>query len=130
VSSDRRQLRARFVSPAVPEPLRSGFHYPADDGGFFSRLLAAPASFWLRAESRRRMAAMMPAGLLALVGEGEFFATSLFSGERSIGILYADRADRPEAPALDPETFRRFRRIGAAASAILGHAAAGRHRAA
>ena len=127
VTPDRQQIAARFCSPPVDRRVLEGFQFPLDEGRLFSRLLARRASLSLKPGTSGLLAPLMPAGLLALAGRGAFFAMSVFSGRRPLGLFYADSR---VATDLGEARFRRFQQICVAAGHALERTASTASRAA
>ncbi|MDW8322789.1 MAG: HDOD domain-containing protein [Burkholderiales bacterium] len=109
VTPDGQRVKSRFtLGVQAQEPLR---HLEFALGGrdLFARLMQKVQGLWLNADNEARLAPLMDARLAAAVGQGEFFAMSLFVGERPFGLIYADRGRT--GCGLDAASYEHFKRL-------------------
>lgn len=83
-------LRTRYlVGVAADDPLRS-FQVDLNLPHLFTQLMLKPQSVWLNAGNRAKLESMLPRGLRAVIGDGEFFSMSLFVEDKPVGLFYGD----------------------------------------
>jgi hypothetical protein len=91
VTPDGKRVKCRFsLGIAASDPLRH-FEFPLASPDLFGHLVAKPQGLWLNADNRARLWPKVDARLRAMIGEGDFYAMSLFNGAKPIGLIYADR---------------------------------------
>lgn len=84
-------LKTRYVIGAEgDDPLR-GFDVDLSAPHLLTRLMLKPQSIWLSRSNQAQYEALLPKSLRQSVGEGEFFAMSLFVEDKPVGLFYADR---------------------------------------
>ncbi len=108
LSADRKLLQARFVAGASSEAPINRFRLSLDQRHLFYLLLGKPQGFWLSESNREKYLPAIPTSLRSVINFEGFFASSLFIGDKPLGILYADRGD----PSLSTNTeFEYFKNI-------------------
>ncbi|MFC4161558.1 hypothetical protein [Chitinimonas lacunae] len=101
-------LRTRYlVGVAADDPLRS-FQVDLNLPHLFTQLMLKPQSVWLAEANRAKLESMLPRGLRAVIGEGEFFAMSLFVEDKPVGLFYADNR---RGAALNDSQYAAFKHI-------------------
>ncbi len=123
VTPDGQRVKSRFTL-GVPthEPLRH-LEFPLQSPDLFGRLMAKMQGVWLNAENQARYWPMVRPELKAMIGEGEFFAMSLFVGDKPFGLIYADSGRA--GCRLDASTYEGFKRLCLLAGRGLGCLKAG-----
>ncbi|PID42586.1 MAG: hypothetical protein CSB48_09285 [Proteobacteria bacterium] len=76
----------------------------------FRRLLDAPASIWVKPESRPQVWDMIPDEFKRISGAGEFFLMSVFVEKKPVAVFYCDAGPDPIQPLTDLE-YRQFKAI-------------------
>ncbi len=109
VSSDRTHVKARF-SRGVEEnsPLQT-LNFSLAEAHLFTRLMSKMQGIWLQQANWDKFAPLMTADLFRQVGEGEFFAMSVFVHGKPLGFFYADR--RHDGCELDEHTYAGFKQL-------------------
>jgi HD-like signal output (HDOD) protein len=83
-------LKSRYVIGANgDDPLR-GLQVDLGAPHLVTKLMLKPQSIWLNAGNAGQYEALLPKSLRQAVGEGEFFAMSLFVEDKPVGLFYAD----------------------------------------
>jgi hypothetical protein len=109
VTPDRQRVKIRF-SLGIPsgDPLRH-FEFALGGKDLFSQLMAKSQGVWLKPDNRDRLWPMVDPKLREMIGVADFFAMSLFSGNRPLGLIYADRGHGgAELDALTYTDFKMF----------------------
>jgi len=92
-------LKTRYIIGAAQEdPLRT-FQIDLTAPHLFTRLMQKPQSVWLTQANRAQFEALLPRGLRAAAGQGDFMAMSLFVDERPVGLFFADSGGGPQSEA-------------------------------
>ncbi|AOX99470.1 hypothetical protein BJP62_02760 [Jeongeupia sp. USM3] len=112
-------LVARFcVGASVDDPIRS-LNLPLAGPQLFGQLMQRPQAVWLNADSRPKLVPQLTPALTALIGDGDFYAMSLFVGDKAVGMFFADRT-----LPLDAQSYLSFKQICQLTSrALAGRAA-------
>jgi hypothetical protein len=107
VTPDGKRIKIRF-SLGIPsgDPLRH-FEFPLGGKDLFAQLMAKPQGVWMKPDNRDRLWPMVDPKLREMIGVADFFAMSLFSGNRAIGLIYADRGHG--GADLDAHTYTDFK---------------------
>lgn len=107
VTPDGKRMKCRF-SLGIPasDPLRH-FEFPLASRDLFGQLATKPQGIWLNDENRERLWPKVDTRLQAMIGTGDFFAMSLYSGSKPIGLIYADRGHG--ACGLDAHSYTDFK---------------------
>lgn len=88
-------LKTRYVVGVEgDDPLR-GFHVDLTAPHLITKLMLKQQSVWLNQSNRAQFEALLPKSLRQSVGEGEFFAMSLFVEDKPVGLFYADNRGGP-----------------------------------
>lgn len=118
VTPDGKRLKTRFtLGIASDDPLRQ-FEVEMAGKELFAQLMGKMQGVWLNADNRTKLAAMMSPALRETIGNGEFFAMSLHTGNRPTGMIYADRGR--DAAGLDPLVYTDFKMLCIQAARGLG----------
>ncbi len=118
VTPDGDRVKCRFSLGVRPEdPLRQ-FEFPLGSKDLFGQLMGKMQGVWVNESNRNRLWPMVDARLQRVVGAGDFYAMSLFSGERPVGLVYADRGHGE--CALDPLSYTDFKMLCLQAARGLG----------
>jgi len=92
-------LKTRYIVGASQEdPLRA-FQVDLTAPHLFTRLMQKPQSIWLNQTNRTQFEALLPRGLRAAVGQGDFMAMSLFVDDRPVGLFFADNVGATQSEA-------------------------------
>lgn len=101
-------LKARYVVGASgDDPLR-GFHIDLGAPHIVTRLMLKPQSIWLNRGNQAQYEALLPKSLRQSVGEGEFFAMSLFVEDKAVGLFYVDNRN---AAGLTEAQYNAFKQV-------------------
>lgn len=115
---DGKRIKTRFTL-GIPagDPLR---HFEFELGGkdLFGQLMGKAQGVWMKADNRAKLWPMVDPKLQGMIGEADFFAMSLFSGARPIGMIYADRGHG--GCGLDAHTYTDFKMFCLQAARGLG----------
>lgn len=118
VTPDGERVKSRF-SLGIPQgdPLRQ-FEFPLGGKDLFGQLMGKMQGVWVSETNRERLWPMVDARLRQMIGAGDFYAMSLFSGSRPMGLIYADRGHGE--CGLDPLTYTDFKMLCLQAARGLG----------
>jgi HD-like signal output (HDOD) protein len=109
ITPDGQRVKSRFtLGVAAQEPLRH-FEFALHSKDLFGHLMTKMQGVWLNPDNRPRLWPMIRPELRTMLGEGEFYAMSLFVGERPFGLIYADRGRA--GCRLDQATYDDFKRL-------------------
>lgn len=119
ITADRSAMKAKFVVGAEPDsPLRQ-FQIDMTARHLFSRVMEKVQGIWLNASNQNALEPMIPSGIRLLIGQGEFFAMSVFLHGKPIGLFYAD--SRHDGGELDDRRYIEFKQLCLRASQGLAH---------
>lgn len=76
----------------------------------FTHLMNKPQSVWFGVHNRDNLGQFVTGELTQVIGQGDFFATSLFVNGKPFALLYADRRGQG---VLDESVYHAFKQIGA-----------------
>ena len=113
---DRVKMRFCIGVPAE-DPLRR-FEFPLASKDLFGQLMGKMQGVWINEANRDRLWPMVDPRLQTVVGAGDFYAMSLFTGARPVGLIYADRGHGE--CGLDPLTYTDFKMLCLQAARGLG----------
>lgn len=91
MTRDHLHLKARYVHGAPPDSPLQKLEIGLAPPNLFSRLMEKMQGVWLGADNAKTLLPMIPESIRAKIGEGEFFAMSLFVHGKPVGLIYADR---------------------------------------
>ena len=107
LTPDGTRVKSRFtLGVAADDPLRH-FEIRLAAKDMFGQLMSRMQGVWLNSSNRGRMWPLVHPNLQQLIGEGDFYAMSLFAGNKPIGLIYADRGHGNFD--LDPATYTDFK---------------------
>jgi len=91
VTQDGKRVKCRFTL-GIPsaDPLRQ-FEFAIDSRDLFGQIMKKMQGVWVNQENRGKLWPMVGPNLRAMIGQGDFYAMSLFANGRPIGLIYADR---------------------------------------
>jgi hypothetical protein len=119
VTPDGLRVKCRFtLGIRADDPLRH-FEFPLAQRGLFGQLMTKTQGIWLSADNRARLWPLVGADLQKVIGQGDFYAMSLFAGEKPLGLIYADRGHGEVA--LDAQTYADFKQLCLQAGRGLAH---------
>jgi hypothetical protein len=109
VTPDGKRVKCRFTL-GIPsnDPLRQ-FEFAIANKDLFGILMTKMQSVWINEENRGKLWPRVSPELRAMIGRGDFYAMSLFSQDKPIGLIYADRGHGD--CALDPSTYGDFKKL-------------------
>lgn len=119
VGRDQRHVKARFVRGVEEHSSLRALEFNLADPNLFSQLMKKMQGLWYQDSNQARFRPMLNAGLLAQIGEGEFFAMSVFVHNKPVGMFYADR--RHDGCALDEHSYQGFKQLCLKAAEGLAH---------
>jgi HD-like signal output (HDOD) protein len=105
LSTDRKQLKARYVVEQSEQPRLKGFEVDLGQPGLFAALMKKPQAFWLNAGNLVKYLPMIPEQQLQNLNARSFVSMSLFIREKPFGLIYADNGN----DNLTPEQFANFK---------------------
>jgi HD-like signal output (HDOD) protein len=106
---DGRRVKGRFtLGVPVDDPLRH-FEFELEGKDLFAQLMKKMQGVWINEENRERLWPMVSPKLQGMIGAADFFAMSLLSGTRPLGLIYADRGHGE--CGLDPLTYTDFKML-------------------
>jgi hypothetical protein len=109
VTPDGERVKSRFSLGIPPEdPLRH-FEFALSGKDLFGQLMGKMQGVWINEGNRERLWPMVDSKLQKLIGAGDFYAMSLFSGSKPVGLIYADRGHGE--CGLDPLTYTDFKML-------------------
>ena len=112
---DGKYLRGKFAVGAAADTPFAKFELALDTPHLLAHLMNKAQSVWLNPQNRDNLQHFLTPQLTQLIGSGEFFASSLFLGEKPFGLFYGDRG----GIALDAVSYQTFKTIGAKVSRAL-----------
>jgi len=123
ITPDGRRVKSRFtIGIAADSPLRH-FEFALGGNDLFCQLMGKMQGVWVNEENRARLWPLVAAPLREMIGEGDFYAMSLFDGGKAIALIYADRGHGE--CSLDPHTYTDFKMLCLRAARGLGRIRAG-----
>lgn len=119
VTPDGLRVKCRFtLGIPADDPMRH-FEFPIAQSGLFGRLMTKMQGVWINDENRAKIWPMVGPGLQKMIGQGDFYAMSLFAGDKPLGLVYADRGHGEFG--LDTQSYTDFKRLCLQASRGLSH---------
>ncbi len=106
---DQKSLRARIVCSSDQSAEFEHFHMDLQPPHLFTQLMEKPTSIWVNDENRDRLKDLLPSSLLNALDADSFFARSVFSGNRPVGMLYCDC--HRDSSCLNEERYREFQHV-------------------
>ncbi len=120
LTRDHVHLKAKYVHGASPGSPLQQFEVNLSIPNLFSRLLEKMQGVWFRAANAATLSPLIPTGMRQIIGDGEFFAMSLFVHGKPVGLFYADRKS---GHGLDEPSYNEFKKLCLLAAEGLGHLA-------
>ena len=108
LTPDGTTLRARFIIGAEKDAAIKSFQISLEKQHLFTLLMSKPQSFWLNASNRNKYLLSIPQYLHNTLNIQGFFVSSLFVGEKPLGLLYADASS---ATQLNNGSFTCFKQL-------------------
>jgi len=121
LTRDHAHLKAKYVHGASPGSPLLQLEISLRIPNLFSRLLEKMQGVWFSSANARTLAPLIPPDVRQVIGEGEFFAMSLFVHGKPVGLFYADR-NHGEC-GLDEHSYTEFKRLCVRAAEGLAHLA-------
>lgn len=109
VTPDGQRVKSRFTLGVGAQEALRHFEFPLHSKDLFGHLMTKMQGVWMNPDNRAGLWPMVRPELKQMFGEGEFFAMSLFVGERPFGLIYADRGRT--GCRLDGATYNDFKRL-------------------
>jgi len=81
---------------------------PLGQKQLFSQLIAKPLALWIRKSNREKYLALVPEPIRVHMDREEMMVTSLFIGNKALGILYADFPQGAEQSSRKFERFKQY----------------------
>ncbi len=115
---DGLQMKSRFTFGIPPEdPLRH-FAFSLGARDLFGQLMGKMQGLWMNESNREKLWPMVQPALQEAIGCGDFYAMSLHSNGKPVGLIYADRGHGE--CSLDPLTYTDFKMLCLQAARGLG----------
>lgn len=106
---DGKRVKSRFtLGIPTDDPLRH-FEFELEGKDLFAQLMKKMQGVWLNEDNRERLWPMVGPRLREMIGVGDFYAMSLLSGSRPVGMIYGDRGHGE--CGLDPHTYTDFKML-------------------
>jgi hypothetical protein len=118
ITPDGQRVKSRFSLGIPPEDPMRHFEFQLNGKDLFAQLMTKMQGVWINEGNRARLWPLVDAKLQKLIGSGDFYAMSLYSGSRPLGLIYADRGHG--AYGLDPLTYTDFKMLCLQAARGLG----------
>lgn len=118
VTPDGERVKMRFSLGIPPEDHLRHFEFAIASKDLFGQLMGKMQGVWINEGNRERLWPMVDPKLQKLIGSGDFYAMSLFSGSKPMGLIYADRGHGE--CGLDPLTYTDFKMLCLQAARGLG----------
>jgi hypothetical protein len=115
---DGARVKSRFTLGIAADDALRQFDFALGAKDLFGQLMAKMQGVWLNEGNRAKLWPMIDPRLQRMIGEGEFFAMSLYQGDKPLGLIYADRGHG--ACGLDPLTYTDFKMLCIQAARGLG----------
>jgi hypothetical protein len=107
---DAKQITPRFFSGIEEPAMREALTTSLADANLFARLMTKPTAIFVSLNNPKYQR-LLPPNLRAASDTDAFFAASVFSGERAIGMLYGDFYKQASAtPTITSEKTDEFRK--------------------
>lgn len=119
---DGQSLRCKFAVGVKPDSPCARFEISLKATHLFARLMTKPQSVWFNQQNQSNLQVFVTNDITRVIGEGEFFASSLFLGAKPFGLFYGDRRDA--TGGLDERAYLAFKEIGTTVSDALNQLAA------
>lgn len=118
ITPDGQRVKTRFSLGIPPDdPLRH-FEFRLANKDLFGQLMGKMQGVWINEGNRERLWPMVDPKLQKIIGAGDCYAMSLFSGSKPMGLIYADRGHGD--CGLDPLTYTDFKMLCLQAARGLG----------
>ena len=109
VTPDRLRVKCRFtLGMRADDPMRH-FEFPLAQRDLFGLLMRKTQSIWLNDENRAKLWPLVSTELQPVIGQGDFYAMSLFNADQPLGLVYGDRGHGEFG--LDAQTYADFKRF-------------------
>ncbi|NWG75868.1 MAG: hypothetical protein HXY24_14915, partial [Rubrivivax sp.] len=123
VTPDGLRVKSRFTLGVPGSDALRHFEFNLHSRDLFGQLMTKMQGIWLSNDNKARLWPMIDPKLQAMIGEGEFYAMSLFLGGKPFGLIYADRGHGH--CGLDSRTYTDFKTLCLQAARGLGKLKAG-----
>jgi hypothetical protein len=120
LTPDQAMLKAKYVIGGQDSPLAQ-FHFPLNPPNLFGRLMEKTQSIWLNDGNSTSVGTLIPSEAWQVIGDGEFFAMSVFVHGKPVGLFYADRGRT--GCQLDEASYQAFKGLCIRAAEGLAHLA-------
>ncbi len=118
ITPDGERVKTRFSLGIPPEDLLRHFEFRLGSKDLFGQLMGKMQGVWINEGNRDRLWPMVDPKLQKIIGAGDFYAMSLFSGSKPLGLIYVDRGHGD--CGLDPLTYTDFKMLCLQAARGLG----------
>lgn len=121
LTRDHAHLKTKNVHGAPPGSPLQQLEVDLRTPSLFSRLLEKMQGVWFSAANAKTLTPLIPPEVRQVIGEGEFFAMSLFVHGKPVGMFYADR--KHGGCSLDEHSYLEFKKLCVRAADGLAHLA-------
>ena len=121
LTRDHAHLKTKYAHGAPPGSPLQQLEVSLRIPNLFSRLLEKMQGVWFSAANAKTLAPLIPPEVHQVIGEGEFFAMSLFVHGKPVGMFYADR--KHGECSLDEHSYMEFKKLCVRAADGLAHLA-------
>lgn len=119
---ENHKLALQAVVGANNDPIFNRFSIRLDSPHLFHALMQKTQAICITDENRDKFWSMVPAEFQKLIGTNSFAAMSIFSRQKPLGLVYADR--HTSSCQIDPASYNYFKKICQTLSQALGKQAA------
>jgi len=121
VNGQKTRLKAYYTVGTRNNPQLGNFEIDLTKPSIFSKLIAKPASIWVKPTSSKKVWAMIPIEFKQICGSTDFFLMSIFVNNKPVAIFYADV--KGDKVPLTEEDYVQFKHMcGATAHCLLNMA--------
>lgn len=121
LTRDHAHLKTKYVHGAAPgSPLRQ-LEVSLRIPNLFTRLLEKMQGVWFSPANAKALTPLIPLAVRQVIGEGDFFAMSIFVHGKPIGLFYADR--KHAGCDLDEHAYVEFKKLCVRAADGFAHLA-------
>lgn len=121
LTPDHGSVKTKYILGAEPgSPLRH-FEFDLRTPHLFCRLMEKMQGVWFNEANSKTLGPLIRPELRKAIGEGDFFAMSVFVHDKPVGLFYADR--KHGGCALDEHSYEEFKKLCLRGAQGLAHVA-------
>lgn len=119
LTADRTKVKAKYVHGAPPDSPLRGFEFDVMAPSLFARLMERMQGVWYNEANRKKLDPLIPSAIRAVIGEGDFYAMSVFVHGKAVAFFYADRGHG--TCELDGHSYEAFKQLCLKAASGMAH---------